>query len=311
MVSLGALKRTLATTKNPTEVLALKWSKNRKKVSFRNGSTFQLTWPQFRIFRDNYSSVQKYNIIQEEDDLFKIKDAKSEVTCSACYIPLICNLLEKYTIRQNKPQCFHVSNQKIDLVGSIYMLGCLQEQQTGEYDYDYENKVTLDVGGFEGESAVFFHSRGAKKVVIYEPVPAHVELIKRNTSKNRVNAEIHEEGIGDQDGSISVSYNETDSSFGLPIVGQKEMKIKVKSATKVILESNASVAKFDCEGAEKALVKVPTEVLRRIQCYIIETHSTQIKSELLEKFLNSGFTLRKEMPKNAQISVLTFSRCDH
>ena len=74
------------------------------------------------------------------------------------------------------------------------MLVCIQEQMTGEYECDCRGKVVLDVGGFEGESAVYFWQKGAKKIIVYEPLVEHVEYIDRNVKLNRIDAEIHPSG---------------------------------------------------------------------------------------------------------------------
>ncbi len=104
------------------------------------------------------------------------------------------------------------------------MLVCLQELRTGEYECDCRDKVVLDVGGFEGESAVYFWSKGAKKIIIYEPVAAHVEFIKKNIELNHINAEIHQSGIGNRNGTETIEYNETDPGFGVLSKGPKYLK---------------------------------------------------------------------------------------
>jgi FkbM family methyltransferase len=308
MLNLSVLKRTLTVTKNPLDPFYLRYSKERRRITFRNGFTFKLTWHQFRIMRDIYPQMQKYTITQEEDDLFRINDNKSEVACSSLMMPLMCDLMQKYAIRQLEKDLFNIKDRKIELIGSACMLGCIQEQETGEYDYDYQNKVVLDVGGFQGESSVFFSARGAKKVIIYEPVTSHIELIRRNVAINNVNAEIHNKGIGDRDVTLAQSYTEIDTSFGLSTTGLKKMEIKLKNVAKAIEESHADVAKFDCEGAEMCLVGVPTEILRKIEFYIIEVHSPEIRGAILEKFWDAGFVLEKETPKTLQLSVLALRR---
>jgi FkbM family methyltransferase len=166
----------------------------------------------------------------------------------------------------------------------------------------------LDVGGFEGESAAYFWSKGAKKVIIYEPVSTHIEFIKKNIKLNHIEAEIHQSGIGNQDGTQTIHFNETDPGFGILSKGPKTIEIKITDASKVIQESGAQIGKFDCEGAEESLVSVPSEILQKIPYYLIEVHSLKIRKAVLEKFLNTGFTLEKEIPKTGEFSVLIFKR---
>jgi predicted RNA methylase len=89
------------------------------------------------------------------------------------------DLLQDYGIHEEKG-IYHLENEKVEMYGSLAMLDCIRELRTGEYEYDYRNKVVLDVGGFEGESAIYFWLRGAKRVIIYEPVNSHVQFINKN-----------------------------------------------------------------------------------------------------------------------------------
>lgn len=307
MAKISVIWRTLTVPRNPLVVLPLKRGNSRKIVSFRNGLTYCLTWPQFRVFRDNYPALTKYSVIQLENDLFKIEDKRSEVVCAATLLPIMFDLMRDYEIHQEK-DAFHLKNEKQELVGSLAMLICVQELRTDEYECDCKDKVVLDVGGFEGESAAYFWSKGAKKIAIYEPVPAHIEAIKKNVALNHIDAEIHPSGIGKQDGPQTIHFNETDPGCGILSKGAKSLEIKITDVSKVIKESGAQIGKFDCEGAEESLVSVPDEILQKILHYIIEVHSLKIRKAVLEKFLGAGFILEKETPKPGEFSVLVFKR---
>jgi FkbM family methyltransferase len=308
MAKLSVIWKTLTITKNPFTVLFMKREKNRKTLTFRNGLTCNLTWPQFRLFRDMYPAITKYSISQINDDLFKINDQRSEVVCNSNLLPVVLDLMGDFAISQVKEDVFHVKNEEIKVVGSSMMLVCLQELKTGEYDCDCRNKVVLDIGGFEGESAIYFWAKKAKKIIIYEPVAKHVKFIKENVFLNTINSEICPVGIGNRDETKTIHFNETDPGFGFLSDGAKTMKIKIRNVSEVIEESGAEIAKFDCEGAEESLVNVPNEVLRKIEYYLIEVHSKKIRKAIMEKFQNAGFTLEKETPKPMQFSVLGLKR---
>jgi FkbM family methyltransferase len=221
-------------------------------------------------------------------------------------MPVIFNLMEDFSINQADEETFHIRKENFQVVGLKEMLYCVQELKTGEYDCDCQNKVVLDIGGFEGETAVFFWSKKAKKIIIYEPVAAHVRFIEKNIALNKINAELHPAGIGNKNGTRLIDYNLTDPSFGFLSKGLKSMEIEIRDVSEVIKESGAEVAKFDCEGAEESLINVPTEILRKIKYYIIETHSPEIRNGILEKFRRAGFKLKKETYKTPSFSVLTF-----
>lgn len=307
MAKISVVWRTLTVTRNPMVILSLKRGNSRKSVSFRNGITYCLTWPQFRLFRDNYPVLNKYSVTQLGDDLFKIEDDRSEVVCASNFLPIMFDLMQDFAIHQEK-DVFHLKNEKLELAGSLAMLVCIQELRTGEYEYNYKDKVVLDIGGFEGESAAYFWGKGAKKIIIYEPVAAHVEFIKKNVALNHIEAEIHPSGIGNQNGTQTIQYNETDPGFGILCKGAKSTEIKITDVSKVIDESGAEIGKFDCEGAEESLVGVKAEILQKIPYYIIEVHSLGIRRVVLEKFLCTGFILEKEIPKPGEFSVLVFKK---
>jgi FkbM family methyltransferase len=270
MVTLKGLFLTLKTTRNFWDTLKLRKSKEKKKITFRNGCELDLTWPEYTLVRDILS---KGYSVEHFDELL----------------------------------CF--KKGEIQIVGPLSLIGVLNESLDELYSLDFRNKVVLDVGGFIGETAVFFSAWGATKVIIYEPVVAYHEFIKINLALNDVNAELHDEGLGETDGYATVKYETAGSDFGLSNEGTKEMKIKTKSAKRMIEESNADLAKFDCEGAEKSLINVPNKVLRRIGFYIIEVHTSEIKNAILDKFRNSGFALVKDIPNVAyEVSVVFFQR---
>lgn len=71
--------------------------------------------------------------------------------------------MEDYSINQTDEDTFHIKKENFQAIGSKEMLFCVQELKTGEYECDCQNKVVLDIGGFEGESAAYFWSKKAKK----------------------------------------------------------------------------------------------------------------------------------------------------
>jgi len=277
MVTVKGLIRSIIIVKNPFAILSLKLKKKPSKVTFSYGAVFHVTWPQFRLIRDNYKLVKKYQLQQINNEIFKI------------------------------------TTNNYQLIGSFISMFTTDEIQSGVYEYDYQDKVVLDIGGFEGDSAAFFWSKGAKKIVIYEPVLKHHQFIHENIRLNKINAEVHPEGIGDRDGEITVVYDKADNCFGLETKGSKnKMNIKIKDVAKVIVESGADVAKIDCEGAEIELVKCPKEILRMLEFVIIEVHTSQIRQLIVEKFKSSGFVIDRDSVEdsNSEVSMVYFRRMD-
>ncbi|MBT0159342.1 FkbM family methyltransferase [Candidatus Bathyarchaeota archaeon A05DMB-2] len=220
---------------------------------------------------------------------------------------IVAQLMQNHTVERLEDDLFKIKSDQTELLGTLDMLCCIWELEHGEYDCDCRGKTVLDVGGFQGESAVFFSSRGATRIIIYEPVVEHHKFIRKNVALNRINAEIHDAGIGVRDEVQTICYDKTSAGFGC-VPGRHERQIKIRNIADVIRESGANIAKIDCEGAEECLVDVPTEVLRQIEFYMIGVHTPKIKKELVQKFKESGFILTKNIDKNEQIALVFFKR---
>jgi FkbM family methyltransferase len=317
MVNFKTISSTLKTTKNFWQAFLLKKSAGKRKIAFRNGVSMEIdSWAKYYKIRDFFQHVTdkqfKIEKVGSEFVVSKNQPVFSFSTLSVEDLPLFRLLLalseqnwnitqtdDTFKIDRNSAHfqfhmsddgVFDVKSDGVCFVGPVdslesYFLEC----ERGLYDYEYKNKTVLDVGGFCGETAVFFASRGAKKIVIYEPVKAHHEFIRRNVAMNAINAELHEEGMGEKDGTLDINYEATDMGFGPLSKGKKTLTIKTKSAQNIISQSRADIAKIDCEGAEISLVGVPKEILRIPSVYIIETHTKAIQNAIAEKFAACGF----------------------
>lgn len=57
-----------------------------------------------------------------------------------------------------------------------------------EYKFlDVSGKIVVDVGASIGDTSIYFVSRGAKRVIAYEPIPHICELMKKNVKLNNMN----------------------------------------------------------------------------------------------------------------------------
>ncbi len=289
MVTLTGLIRTLTVTSKPLDCLPYP---GRKKILFRNGSAMNLTFSQFRDARDNFSFLRKYRIKQVADDLFEADfdgftmAADLKIVCRVCEFADFFKTKNYQIITINNDDIFTIKGNNLRLEGTFGILEIFRELISGEYEADFKDKIILDIGGFQGESAVYFGALGAKKVIVYEPIREYCRLIEKNISLNNVNAEIHQSGIGSENTILALSV------FGQPNGGKKEI-VKITNITDIISQSNADIAKIDCEGAEICLTTVPNEVLKKISHYIIELHGSQVRKAVTSKFIEAGFTLTK------------------
>ncbi len=298
MVTLSGTFRTLTTTKSPGFIYLLKFKHKQGFVTFKNGAKLKLTWSEFLMLRDTYHYWSKYIIEQTDNGLFKISGGNFEFIGDLNLARSVLELREKYKlpVEQKKDGAFSVSLGPYVIVGSTDMIFFINELCLGIYDCDCGGKTVLDIGGFEGETTAYFSSQGAKKIVLYEPLPTNFQTAKQNIERNGINAELHNEGIGEADGITIIEF------------GSRKTTCAVKNVASVILESGADIAKIDCEGAEESLVGVPNQILQKIPLYMIEIHSVAIRGKLLAKFTDAGFVLSREVQCSKDFSVVHFKR---
>ena len=202
------------------------------------------------------------------------------------------------------------------IVGPLLLLAAMAVDFRTIYDADFRGKTVLDIGGCIGESAVYFARRGASRVIVYEPVPEHHRFIRLNCSRNAVNAELHEAGVGESDGTMAVHYDYVTPGLGEGSTGKRIASFKVRNLADVIRTSGADIAKLNCEGGEKALLAVGGDVLRLVPLYLIEAHSAELRQSLLDKFVASGFEVvedrlyGKDIGRGQTLHILAFRRID-
>jgi FkbM family methyltransferase len=256
---------------------------------------------------------ENYNLSHNEKGLFRLHGPKFDIVTDPLGVILLANAATDASITridQINTDLFEISWEHYKVYGSIAVLTVFQELQLGFFDCSFQNKIVLDIGGFQGETAVLFFAMGAKKVIIYEPVLEHQLIIKQNLKKNNLITELHTEGIADEDGEFVINYAMQDMNFGVSSRGSNTTQIKVRNITEVLRNSQADIAKIDCEGNEVCLTKVPIAILRLLDYYIIEAHSYSISKIIIRKFVEAGFKLNKKIPYNrsAQIYILHFEK---
>ena len=149
------------------------------------------------------------------------------------------------------------------------------------YDEDYaklpvQNKIVIDVGGFNGDSAIYFTLKGAAKVISLEPFPKNYEIANKNIYKNNfentvvlLNAACAKENgfikiNSDYVGSDNTTKNE---KFGV--------EIPTTNLENLVNSYNVidGCLKIDCEGCEyDILLSCPKNILQRFSYIMLEFH---------------------------------------
>ncbi len=159
-----------------------------------------------------------------------------------------------------------------------------------------KSRIVLDVGGYIGDTALYFLNNGARLVVVYEPVKDLFKLLLNNIELNHVSERVVtiNAGVWIKDGTI--------------VLPAEESYIKTVSWQSVIKNisqyGNNIVAKIDCEGCEYGLIGVSCKDLRILDEYIIEIHGKT--DPLVMKFADCGFATEKVETLNSCTSIWYF-----
>lgn len=155
----------------------------------------------------------------------------------------------------------------------------VEEQYAFLYPY-LPGSVVLDIGAYIGDSAVFFISRGARRVLAYEPHPELYSLAVKNVELNKMldRVSIYNLGVGPVEGTVSVREDTqgfATSGFGLSGINKgREISFQVAGLARILDQcGQVDVVKMDCEGAEfDTLLSMPAEQLRRVKVWGVEFH---------------------------------------
>lgn len=194
----------------------------------------------------------------------------------------------------------------------LQFMGAYGEYLTGKfdeyYDYDWKGKKVLDIGGFIGDSALFFFEKGADQVIIYEPLQGNLEALNYNLKAYKTQCEIYAQAIAQKDGQTTLSSEtpEGDAGFGIKM-GKYQMECEGISIPTLLKKHSVDVIKMDCEGGERFLAEVSPSDLQSVPYWIIETHHQTIYQSVVNSFLKNGFKKTKDIEILPHIHLLHFS----
>ena len=170
-----------------------------------------------------------------------------------------------------------------------------------EEDYEFlpvNNKVVIDIGANIGDSAIYFATNNASKVIALEPYQNNFEIAKKNISLNHFekHIEILLAGCSNESGHINL-----DSDKGTPQTGLHESKTGIKIplfSLKNLVDKykiNQGILKIDCEGCEyDSILETPDSILQKFSHIQIEYHYGY--KNLKKKLENAGFTVKITKP---------------
>lgn len=172
----------------------------------------------------------------------------------------------------------------------------------GKYLPDIKDMVILDIGGYIGDTAIYFSNSGASVVYVYEPHPVLYQMLVKNVALNNLkNIKTVNYGISDKESIITIKEDESldgpTATFGLTTSGMnegKEVAVKVTSLGAVIEDiGQIDFMKMDCEGCEfPAILSCDKLHLRKIKKMVLEIHCNAEK--IIKHLEDSGFLVEIE-----------------
>jgi FkbM family methyltransferase len=159
-----------------------------------------------------------------------------------------------------------------------------------------QDAVVVDVGAFIGDSSLFYASRGAKKIIAFEPIPLLYEILRKNVALNGFENLIQSrnEAIGESSGLTRIHYKQTQpGSSSLNSVGDAlTFEVSSVSLSEIIMDLEwVDILKMDCEGCEHKTLPhaAKTGALKHVGMVILEVHSGV--RNIVKLLRNNGFTV--------------------
>jgi FkbM family methyltransferase len=166
------------------------------------------------------------------------------------------------------------------------------------YDpYDYRGGVVIDIGGYIGDTAVYFAKNGAAEVYSYEPNPVNYEYLEKNINLNGVAARVKTINcaisierrllvVPDKAGAGSVySNSDMGASYDVGNVKPNDLLHGLQEV---------SLLKVDCKGCERELLfgESMNEVSKKVKYLIIDAGrlNSEERDKMISELLRAGFS---------------------
>jgi FkbM family methyltransferase len=165
----------------------------------------------------------------------------------------------------------------------------------GSYD------VIVDIGGFLGETAWWFKTKGyAKRVIVFEPV--YYDLCRSNVGDV---AEVRPQTVHWSKGVVVFEVSGVESR----IAPNGEKVAEAVTLAEILSSLTGRVAvKMDCEGCEESILHTPCDILRRAEEYIVEIHSRVSMESIVRYMERCGFSASPRLVYSSELAIYHFRR---
>jgi len=158
----------------------------------------------------------------------------------------------------------------------------------------YEDDVVVDIGANYGFFSLYAKKFNPKKIIAFEPSLGVFDLLAENVE----DVILHQKAISGNSGILNFSevknstassrITKNDDGYMVEVIGINNLHEYLK------LEK-IDYLKIDCEGSEKEIFEEITEdTLNKINKIVVEYHSEEIKTIILDKLNQVGFKVEKD-----------------
>jgi FkbM family methyltransferase len=233
-----------------------------------------------------------YIIQKNRFDLEYLKNKKFRIISLDETLLLDQNLygLDEYYTEKRRTRFFKANGEVWGEFGSlilafpfpqgIYVLRETFREEVYRF-YPVRNRTVLDIGAYVGDSAIYFASKGARRVIAFEPAPPLFRLCELNVKMNNLQniVKVRSEAVSIRPGqtTLNCARDPASNSIYFDIKSSSSYQVKTVAFNKIVEEiGKIDLLKMDCEGEEFKIIPKAQEigVLRNISNIIVEVHGT-------------------------------------
>ncbi len=158
-----------------------------------------------------------------------------------------------------------------------------------------KDKCVLDVGGYVGDTAIYFIAKGAKKIVLYEPYPYSYRIALNNIVINGLQnkVEVNNCAVGGLDSYLTIDPNYENDNSSRAIDQTEGTKIPIMSLKSIVekYSINDWALKMNCEGCEyEVFLNTENDVFQKFSEILMHYHGNP--APLIQKLRSGGFKVK-------------------
>lgn len=173
-----------------------------------------------------------------------------------------------------------------------------------EYEcLEVRGRTVIDIGAYQGESALFFSAKGAKKVLALEPCREFylkaLEHVKENSLSDRI--DLRNAGVGE---CVQPFGSSKGGVSPVPLWSMENLREWVGQNR---VEGSDLVLKIDCEGCEYELYRNPKQVAEwkelGVKEFVMEYHEGDIL-KLVRHWRENGYHVCRVLKKSHDFGII-------